>query len=711
MKIVGKIEHFIYKNNTNGYGVAVVNSSGDKIKAVGTFLGYDVADRVEIEGEIVFHKKYGEQIKINKMKRVFRSKSDRLITLITASNISGIGKSQARRIVEYFGEETLEIFESDIDRLIEVRGIGEITLEKIKRTYVSIVDRPQVLFFLQNMNISDAFIPKILAKYSEDAERIIRDNPYVLCFDIPRFGFLKADELARRLEYDNSENRAKAFVFSFMNTRLQRGDVFVYLEELEKVISENLEVDSEKIVDDMMRLDHIIVDNNKIYLKEPYMCEQTVASSLYRISQNIDRRDIESDIIRFENEFDISLNSEQKNALRSVFSSGVTVITGGPGTGKTTLIKAIVYIAGEKNTGLCAPTGRAAKRMESAGKEAKTIHRMLEYKFDEDSNSLSFERNENYPLDYDIIIVDEASMIDIFIMSALLRATGSYTRLVIIGDTNQLPSVGAGRVLNDIIESEKYPVETLSVIYRQTSRSVIPFIARNILRGEVDFFYQVAEDFMCETLSSVNKVYNYIQSYVSELDRSELRNIQFLTPMKKGKLGTRQLNKFLQKLINPDDKLSFSIGEREFKLGDRVMQVKNDYNVEWVDLFSEEKGMGIFNGDIGEIEEIFPESRSFKIVFDDMRVCYLNYEDAINIEHSYAITIHKSQGNEFSKVVLVIGIIPPLLANRSVFYTGITRASDELVLLGSKKDMINMTMRISDINRNTSLKERINSYY
>lgn len=715
MDFTGEIVHFIYRNEANGYSICVVENDYEAIKAVGVFFGFNEGDLVNITGNEENHPRYGKQLNVEKIKRVEINEEDRLIKLLIGQNIPGIGEVQSKRIVDMFGEKTLEIFEKDIDKLIKIKGIGKKTLEKIKENYSPIFDQAKILMFLQELGISQSKISLIISTYGEDSEEIIKENPYRLCFDIEYFSFKLADKIAFKLGHkkDNS-NRTMAFLLNYLNEKLFYGHVFIYKDRLKNDMMKSLSSTAKEVEESINILEsmgNIIEDNKKIYLTQSYRSELDIASGLFRLISSANEILIDEGIHFFESKSSIELNKKQKEALKSVFKNGICIITGGPGTGKTTLINAITTIASSSNIALCAPTGRAAKKMEVDGFEAKTIHRLLEYKYVEGEDTLLFERDENNPLDYDIIIVDELSMIDTFLMAHLMKAIKPGTRLVLIGDTDQLPSVGAGKVLNDLINSKKVPVVFLDFIYRQSEISHIPIYSRQIIRGETNFIDENSDDFKVFKLRNESDLLDFIVEYLENLDKNEYNCTQILTPMKKGKIGTRNLNKVIKEIINPGNKNKLQRGDISFKIGDKIMQIKNNYQMEWINRTTNLQGLGVFNGDIGEIIDIDEKEKALRVIYDDDKECVYQGADINELEHAYAVTIHKSQGSEFKRVILLFAYVPDILSNRNLLYTAITRAKEEIIIAGSKNSMVNMTIREDTFKRNTSLKERIEEIF
>ncbi|QAT38997.1 ATP-dependent RecD-like DNA helicase [Clostridium sp. JN-9] len=730
-EIQGFIEDIVFRNEDNGYTVAKLKDHKTIITIVGCLPYIIEGQNVKLKGEWAVHPQFGEQFKVENIEEIVPSSLTGIERYLSSGIIMGIGPVTAKKIVEKFGEKTLEVFDEDIDKLKEIEGIGEKKLDLIKESYVQQKEIRSILIFLQNYGVTPNQCLKIYKRFGSDSISVVKNNPYVLTDEISGIGFKTADKIARSLGIEaNSPFRIQSGIIYIVNQFCMLGNTYMPMDKLLKESVSVLGVKQSEVeenivqctVDGKLKIDRV-ENNNCVFTIPYYYCELGVTRKILSLCFNKYedlKIDIENDISEFEKNNNINFAPSQKEAIKGAMENGVEIITGGPGTGKTTIINCITEIFEKYSLTvmMAAPTGRAAKRMtETTGREAKTIHRLLEMGINEQENDMLFNRGEESPLECDVVIVDEASMIDITLMNNLLRAISLGTRLIIVGDVDQLPSVGPGNVLRDLIESNCVKVVRLKDIFRQSEKSMITLNAHKINNGEMPVLNEKDKDFYFIRCEEQNKIMDtLIQLIDKRLPKfnknwNKRSDIQILSPMRKGILGVTNLNKMLQSVLNPPDKLKDEKEVRDiiFRVGDKVMQTKNNYSLKWTRISGsgENEGLGIFNGDVGFIEEINHDNNTVSIIFDDeRRVIYDNiYLDEIDL--AYAITIHKSQGSEFPVVIMPIFNGPPLLMNRNLFYTGITRAKKLVVLVGSIKAMKHMIDNNRSFERYSLLKWRI----
>ncbi|MBQ7917800.1 MAG: ATP-dependent RecD-like DNA helicase [Clostridia bacterium] len=730
MIISGSVEHIIYRNSENGYTVLELFAEKRMITVSGKFPIVGVGEVLELEGEFKMHPDYGVQF-VSESVRVERPTDEKaIVKYLSCGLISGVGEVTATNIVKMFGEETLKIIENEPDRLVAVRGISARKASEIHNTYKDIRKMQDAVMFLQKYDISISTAVKIFDKYKHRTEEVLTENPYKLIEDIDGIGFKTADKIAMKLgiKFD-SEKRIRAGVLYVLGEIAEKqGSTLAYAENLRINTLETLELDEsflesiDKAIVDLEisgLVKRVIHEGNDAYaIHKYYSMEDYIAKKLSIIKDSFGREcyGTEQDIEQYEALEKIKLHENQKEAILAGVSEGVVVITGGPGTGKTTIIKGILKIFKNQKLKcvLMAPTGRAAKRMEEqTGEQASTIHRALEANFAR--NGRGFLRDENNPLDADVIIIDEISMLDVFLMNSLLKAVNYGTRLIMVGDKDQLPSVGAGNVLADIIASEKFRVVELTQIYRQSEDSMIAQNAHKINNSEMPDLKQKSSDFFYSTTSDPAAVAKEIVSLIAEripkhFDGISSEDIQVIAPMKAGLAGTTNLNIAIQERLNPasSDKKEIELHKRIFRVGDKVMQIVNNYDREW-EKFNRfgypTYGEGVFNGDTGYIEDINEQINEIYVLFDDgRRACY-SYAELDEIVLSYAITIHKSQGSEFPVVIIPIMGGSPLLMNKNLLYTAVTRAKKMVILIGKSTNIYYMVMNKSSAIRHTMLRQ------
>ena len=732
-KIAGYIEHIIYRNADNGYTVLNLVSGEEEITCVGIFASIAEGENIEAEGDYTAHPTYGKQFKVERFEEKAPEDEEAIERYLGSGAIKGIGLAMAARIVRRFREDTFRIIEEEPERLAEIKGISERKAMEIAAQVNEKRDLRQAMIFLQQYGISMNLAVKVYAQYGAEVYQIVKENPYRLADDISGVGFRTADEIAAKVGIrTDSDFRIRSGI---LYTLLQAsGDGHTYLpqDELTKKASNLLGVAPEYIEKHYMDLaiERKIVmkqaekeegSQTQIYAATFYYMEANTATMLRQLNVRYDVPDIEIEqrIRSIEKQTEMTLDEHQVMAVKEAIRNGLLVITGGPGTGKTTTINTIIrYFELEgMDIFLAAPTGRAAKRMsETTGFEARTIHRMLELNGGMEG-AAGFERNETNPLETDVIIIDEMSMVDISLMNSLLKAVAAGTRLILVGDVNQLPSVGAGSVLKDIIASHVCNVVMLTKIFRQASTSDIIVNAHKINRGEevtldnksMDFFFLKRYD--ADVIISVTL--QLIKQKLPKFVDATPYDIQVLTPMRKGLLGVERLNGILQQYMNPPEK-----GKREkehgqilFREGDKIMQTKNNYQLEWEIRskygLSIEKGTGIFNGDMGIIREINDYTEIVTVEFDEGRMVEYPFKLLDELELAYAITIHKSQGSEYPAVVIPLLSGPAMLMNRNLLYTAVTRAKKCVTLVGNDVTFAQMIQNTSQQKRYSGLCDRL----
>ena len=734
IEVEGIVTSIVYKNEDNGYTVAKMKceNNTETYSIVGYMHYLGEGQKIHIEGEWTYHKNFGKQIKVDSFKEILPTTLEGIEKYLASGLISGIGPVTAKKIIKAFGEDALDIIEMHPERLTEVEGIGRKKANKIAESLKDQREIKEVMVFLQSHGITPNFGVKIFKKYGASSVTVLRENPYRLCEDINGIGFKTADKIAKSLGMDiNSPFRIASGIKYVLSLAVGNGHVYLPKTECINLSRNELKVDEALIEDSLITLSlsrEIVIDEvdniQCIYLSPMFFSEVKSAKKIVELTLNkinVEASKIDIEIKEFESENNITFAPEQIDAIKEGVKNGVCVITGGPGTGKTTIIKCIIKIFENRglNVCLCAPTGRAAKRMsESTGYTAKTIHRLLQVEFIEDTER-TFVRDEDEPIDADVIIVDEASMIDVLLMNSLLNAISSTTRLILVGDVDQLPSVGPGNVLRDIIESEGVAVSRLKHIFRQSSESLITINAHKINSGEMPILNERDKDFFFLQNKSGESIINEISNLVNfrlpkfKKDIDKIKDIQVLSPMKKGEAGVIHLNNALQEILNPKSPLKAEkkVGEYILRVGDKVMQTKNNYQLEWEGIGeNEEKGSGVFNGDIGYIESINIEDSKAYIVFDEDKKVEYDFSSLDEVELAYAITIHKSQGSEFPICIIPVFYGPPMLMTRNLIYTGVTRAKTFLVLIGLKQTLGSMIKNKTITKRYSSLKNRIKGF-
>lgn len=732
MKLTGEVIKVRYVNEENGYSVFDLNTSDGEIKIVGIFDSVNIGESLEVEGEFTYDNKYGEQLNVSSYQKKLPSSTVEIEKYLASGIISTIGPKNASYIVEQFGKKSLDIVFDETDKLIEVRGIGKKSIEKIKKSVEELKFSKNILFHLTGLGISLSLSKKIYNIFKENTLEVINENPYKLIKNVRGIGFLKADEIALKNNLDkNSSYRIEsAILYVLTQKAINFGHVYYPKEKLTNEVSKLIGVETELIEPVYMNLllsSEVVIDNSfeesNIYLDYLYVSESYIASKLAKIALNEDFKilfDIDKEIKKSIKNLSIKLSKIQIDAIKSCFEENISIITGGPGTGKTTIINTIskIYLDNGYNISLCAPTGRAAKRIEeTTGIEAKTIHRMLGYIPSSYDDIGHFEYNEDNPLDTDVIIIDEMSMVDVVLFEKLLRGMKDNTRLVIVGDVDQLPSVGAGNVLRDLINSKKIKYTKLVDIFRQSESSNIIVNAHKINNGQEPILNEKNSDFFFLKTETPVITRNVVVDLISKrlpnaygYDFS--KDIQILTQSRKGICGVFELNRLLQDILNPKNEETdeLLVGNKLFRVNDKVMQTKNNYNLSFFDSDGEEN-FGVYNGDMGHIIFIDKSSKKLTVEMDDNRVIDYTLEDLDNLELAYAITIHKSQGSEFKSVIIPMFDGYRLLQTRNLLYTAITRAKENIVLVGDKNVMNNMIRNNTINSRYSNLENRIKHFY
>lgn len=734
--ITGYVEHIVYRNTDNGYTVLNLVNEGEEITCTGIFHIVNEGEMLALTGEYVSHSTYGEQFKVSAYETRELQDLVSIERYLGSGAIKGIGSALAARIVRRFKEDTFRIIEEEPERLAEIKGISERKAMEIAQQSEEKKELRQAMIFLQKYGISLSLSVKIYQTYGMNVYRIIQENPYQLADDMSGVGFKIADEIARRVGiHADSDFRIRSGILYVLQQAAVDGHTCLPKDMLTARAGELLEVQPEYVEKHYMDM----AIERKLILKEVeevlyvyaatyYHMEANVAAMLrsLNVTYDVPQIQIDKQIRRIEKNTDIELDEIQTEAIREAAKRGLLVITGGPGTGKTTTINAIIqYFESEgMDIFLAAPTGRAAKRMsEATGFEARTIHRMLELNgnVEEQGGHVGFERNERNPLEADVIIIDEVSMVDITLLHSLLKAIVYGTRLILVGDADQLPSVGPGCVLKDIIQADVCKVVRLKRIFRQASMSDIVVNAHKINRGESlvldnksrDFFFLKRYDADVIISICIQLIQQKLPKYVD----AHPFDIQVLTPMRKGLLGVERLNTILQQYLNPPspDKQEREHGQILFREGDKVMQIKNNYQIEWEVLsrygIPIEKGLGVFNGDMGIVKEINTFTETMTVEYEEGKTVEYPFKQLDELELAYAITVHKAQGSEYPAVVMPILSGPRMLMNRNLLYTAVTRGKKCVTIVGDDQFFQSMIHNVNEQKRYTGLRERLLEQY
>ena len=717
------VEDTVFRNDDNGYTVLEARAGRQEVMVVGILPALTPGEQVCFEGDWVEHPQYGRQWKATGCQLRTPTSLLGIERFLGSGLIQGVGGVTARLIVQEFGLKTLEVMTETPERLSEVSGIGKKRAQQIAESFREQFAVRQAMAFLQSYGVSPSLAVKISKRYGDRVQQLVQENPYRLVDDIEGVGFLTADRIALSMGIpQDSEYRLQAGIkYALRDAAGNGGHTYLPKDQLLYHAARLLRVDEEMLPDSLVRLlfDREVVlselnGEKCCMLPAFYYAEREVAKRLHMLMQSAQvvlPQAVERDISDFEKLNRIQFSPVQRNAVSEALKSGLMVITGGPGTGKTTIINCILSLMG-KDVLLAAPTGRAAKRMsEATGQEAKTLHRLLEYAGDEET----FQRNEENPLDCTCVIVDEMSMVDIFLMRSLLRALKPGTRLILVGDADQLPSVGAGNVLGDILKSGVIPSVRLTDIFRQDEKSLIVLNAHRINQGEMPVLNQKGSDFFFERRFNADEAADAIVGLCASRlpkflkSKSAVQDIQVLAPMKKGACGVMAINKLLQEALNPPKpyKKEIVFGETVFRVGDKVMHIKNNYSLEWRCESTGQEGLGVFNGDMGFVLDIDKEEKVVSVLYDDDRHVEYAYQQLEELELAYCLSVHKSQGSEFPCVVMPVVGGSNMLLNRNLFYTALTRARKLVVLVGREEAIAAMVRNDHIAMRYTALRERL----
>lgn len=739
IKIEGPVENIIYKNEENGYIVFTINSEDyghifpdAEIVCVGYVPNLNVGENICVTGTVVNHSSYGKQFKIDTYEKSIPKTEKGIEKYLASGAIKGIGKKTAERIVEKFGTQTLDIIEKNPEKLSQIKGISVKKAIEIGQIFAEQEGLRRVMIYLQEYGITSVFAMKVYKHFKDNTIKIIETNPYRLADELFGVGFKLVDNIAEKIGIEKtSEYRIKAGIKYILNQNANaNGNVYlpepILLTQAETLLDVSTDVIKPCLYNLQMERQICVEKTDKqniVFLNAYYYAESYVAKKILQLAKNKTEYNKNYDlwIKNIEKENGIELANNQKQAIKQAMINGVLVITGGPGTGKTTTINSIIAMLKneEYEIELCAPTGRAAKRMsEATGLEAQTIHRLLGINFIEDNKKRqNFEKDEDMPIEADVIIVDECSMIDILLMSSLLKAVANGTRLILVGDVDQLPSVGAGNVLKDIINSGCIEVVRLNEIFRQARESAIVTNAHKINNGEYPILNEKNKDFFFLKRQNIDDVATTIVELITTrlpkfLNITDLKLIQVLAPMKKSQIGVENLNNILQKALNPPDleKQEKEYRNIVFREGDKVMQIKNNYSMVWKIIQNNQyidEGIGVFNGDEGVISKINNQHEYIEVVFDECKYVKYDFTQLDELVLSYATTIHKAQGSEYKAVIMPIHSGAPMLLTRNLLYTGVTRAKELAVIVGIEDTIKRMVDNNREINRYTYLKNRI----
>lgn len=741
--IDGYVDHIVFQNRENGYTVMSLITEGEEVTCVGMCRGLTQGDTISARGDYVEHPVYGTQFKINSYQTVTPQDSAGMERYLGSGAVKGVGAALAARIVKKFGDDTFRIIEEEPERLVEIKGISERKAREIAVQMEEKKDLRDAMVYLQQYGISNTLAVRIYDAYGMEVYGILRENPYRLAEDIAGVGFRMADELAAKIGiHTDSDYRIRSGILYVLMQAVGEGHCFLPADVLLERAQALLEVDRENIrpqLDNLMMDKKLVIKGDSVFAASYYYAELSCAQMLQELNISMKQPEqdmepagpvfnaaVERRLERLAKDLGLELNDLQLKAVMECIENGLFILSGGPGTGKTTTINMIIrYFEAEGlDIFLAAPTGRAAKRMtEATGFEARTIHRMLELNSalsDEDTRKVRFERNEENPLEADVIIIDEMSMVDIQLFQALLKAVVPGTRLILVGDVNQLPSVGPGQVLRDLIGSGQFPMVELEKIFRQAEESDIVVNAHRINNGEQIALDNKSKDFFMLERNDANVIYKHMIQLIREKLPKYVGatpfDIQVLTPMRKGNLGCETLNGILQQYLNPPDpgKKEHMAGSSLYREGDKVMQIKNNYQLEW-EIVSKygipvDKGTGVFNGDMGRVLQIDERAASMVVEYDEQRRVTYPFSLLEELELSYAITIHKSQGSEYPAVILPLLGGSRMLFNRNLLYTAITRAKSCVTILGSSGTVRGMIDNNSENRRYTALDLRIREY-
>lgn len=726
-KLEGVVRDIIFESEENSFSIFKIEDEEDSHIALGTFPFLSIGQTYILEGEWVVHEKFGKQFRCENYEEIIPNTEKGIERYLSSGVVSGIGPVTAKKLVEKFGLEVFDIIEKSPEKLRQINGIGKKKVEIIVESYNKGREVKNIMIFLQGYGVTPKQALKIYKVFGNDSIGKVKENPYILSEEVRSIGFKTADKIAMNLGIEkDSPFRIQSGIKHTINEFCAQGSTYIPRPILKTKVIDVLGVNEEIVEDNILHsvmTNKLVIENideTEAVFTLPYLYSEVSITKhmVTKLFEKIDNIDINIDehILEFEKLNNIKFHETQKEAIEGAINNGVLIITGGPGTGKTTIIKCILSLFEKSNKTVLmgAPTGRAAKRMtESTGREATTIHRMLDLGISDDGEDIFYDEEEK-GLTADVVIIDEASMLDVMLMDNLLRSVKKNTRLILVGDSDQLPSVGSGRVLEDLIKSDAFKVVSLSYIYRQGKESYITENAHRINIGDMPYVNMKGSDFFFingdDSLETLNKTIDLVNERLPKFNKSwdKIKDFQILTPMRRGDLGVYNLNKILQKVLNENTK---TYDFTEFKVGDKVMQTKNNYMIKWSKINDnkgeDSKGEGIFNGDIGYVTKINDEEETVDIIFDEDKLVKFESSDLDELELAYAITIHKSQGSEFKVVLIPVFMGPPLLMSRNLIYTAVTRAKELLVLVGSRRALSYMISNTKTFERYTSLKYRI----
>lgn len=726
----GSVEDVIYHNEENGYTVFVIDCEEEPVTCVGYTAFLAEGEFVHLEGNYITHIEYGQQFKVEYCEKVLPSGSQNILRYLSSGIVAGVRESTAKKLVAVFGEDVLNVLLEEPEKLTTINGISLDRAQKMSESYREIRGSQELVMFLQSYGVGVNMATRIYKKWGADAKNILQKNPYRLTQEIRSIGFKTADQIAMNmgLAYNDPHRIKAGIIYMMQSAAMNAGHTYLLRDDLENYVVNMLSVSDVETENGIVALlaEHQLVledsrQGERIFLAQYYAAETEIAATLYTLSQNIfdsvTTDEIAGEIKEIERQKKISLASEQAEAVYHAINHGTLIITGGPGTGKTTTINTILQIFTNHGmkVALTAPTGRAAKRMtELTGMEAKTIHRLLEINFSDDEEN-HFAKDRDHPLDADVVIVDEMSMVDTLLFAALLRGIKPMARVIMIGDCDQLASVGAGNVLEDVIKSQVVKTVALYKIFRQAEESMIVVNAHRINEGYMPVLNKVGKDFFFLTRSEPNDIMDALVDLCKnripkQYKVNPLYDIEVLCPTKKGIVGSVNINTVLQESLNPASrkKAEKKYGNRVFRVGDKVMQIRNNYSVSWTKLESDEEGIGVFNGDMGIVNGVSKDG--VRVLFDDNKVVDYGAARLEELDHAFAITIHKSQGSEFPVVVIPLYNAPMVLMTRNLLYTATTRAKQLIILVGKRDVLEAMIENNTEKNRFTGLRERLEKF-
>lgn len=726
--ISGIVEEIIFYNEENGYCVAAINSKGEYITIVGTMYYLSPGESITLQGEFKEHPVYGEQFSVTSFEKSAPNSIDSIYKYLSSGMLKGIREGLAKKIIDAFGENSLDVIENDPEKLSEIKGISIKKAYEISNEYILQFGLRTLVIFLQQYDIPATFAPKIYKALGNDAISKIKINPFVLTKKIKGIGFKTVDNIAYKMGIEpNHPERIQAAVKYVLTDYTGYGNTYVARNNLIYATSRLLNCDEtivnnaiDTLIYERELVSEIVNNEEAIYLISMHIAETNCAYRLKMLNSRYPKPvtdELKKLVSRVEEHTRISLETNQKQAVLSALTMPVMVITGGPGTGKTTVINTIIHCMEHqgKSVVLAAPTGRAAKRMsEMTKKDAKTLHRLLELGYSADDEDRKFAKDENNPIEADVIIVDEMSMVDLLLFNSLLKAIAKDTTLILVGDADQLPSIGPGNVLRDIINSDGIAVVKLTEIFRQARESLIVVNAHKINKGEFPVLNEKNKDFFFMQRNTPDEINNTIvelclQRLPNAYGFNPFSDIQVLSPTRKGPVGVRTLNNLLQNVLNPSSerKKEKASGDYTFREFDKIMQIKNNYDMPWTNTEEDDEGFGLFNGDIGIIKDISAEFDSMDIVFDEVKNTSYPFANISDLELAYATTIHKSQGSEFPAVVIPLYPSSISLLSRNLLYTAITRAKKLVILVGQQSVLSSMINNNKEVHRCSGLKDRL----